>query len=708
MDTTTNICFICLKSFNRNEEVVILTEKGCSGIIKASNLRSETLALQSGQEVHTKCRKNYCAPHNIKSASKENSEISEAAITRKKSSSFIYKSHCIFCGKGDKYCGKKLLHKLLNVKTTEFSQSVRKICNERNDEWAGKVRGRMEYINVYHNICSVNFRTNKNMPQIFFDEIDATPKMSRKRGRPIDEQQADAYEQLVTYISLNKDQQYTINSLLEKLTELQPNDSDPYSATFKKKKLLNTFKDDIVCSQISEKQDVLTFHETAFSIIHKFFTKSEDNPEEQKKNIIISAARLIKNDIIDVIQSLDYYTTLEPEDFLSESLSFIPESLRNFLKTLFSGRNTEKKVASLGQALMQAARPRSLIAPLQIGLDVQLNHHYASKFLIDTLSAHGFCSSYYEVQKFEKNACVVNEFQTNTISSNMHIQYIADNIDHNTRTLDGFNTFHGIGIIASITSQSKISGKVPRNVVLNSDIEGVGRIDIKEFSINWSGINSLVYEKLDFLPYTPYSNLEFLHDITLQSTLSRPLWSGMMQLVMKGEHSGLSSFLFLPMIDLDPGNPSCLYFTLHFVCKHAKSYNRTPILTFDQPLYWKALAILKSSNVSNEIKNVVLRLGGFHTLMSFLGVIEHLMEGSGLQETFCTTYAEHTVRHMMTGKAYARSVRGHMLVSQVLNFIICQRALVLEDVSDEKQKFRQHHKMSRDLGSVIKWWNQHS
>ena len=42
--------------------------------------------------------------------------------------------------------------------------------------------------------------------------------------------------------------------------------------------------------------------------------------------------------------------------------------------------------------------------PLQLGLAVQIHHLYRSKFLVDTLHAMGFCSSYAEVLRFEKNA----------------------------------------------------------------------------------------------------------------------------------------------------------------------------------------------------------------------------------------------------------------------------------------------------------------
>ena len=100
-----------------------------------------------------------------------------------------------------------------------------------------------------------------------------------------------------------------------------------------------------------------------------------------------------------------------PEKISSEYANFqyLPESLRVALRSIFSEKNAEVKIASIGQAIIQAARPRIMIAPLQIGLGVQLHHHFASKFLIDTLYSMGFCVSYPELQKYESSAAVAQK-----------------------------------------------------------------------------------------------------------------------------------------------------------------------------------------------------------------------------------------------------------------------------------------------------------
>ena len=84
-------------------------------------------------------------------------------------------------------------------------------------------------------------------------------------------------------------------------------------------------------------------------------------------------------------------------------------------------------------------RPRVLLAPLQIGLGVQLHHHYASHFIVDSLHHLGFCYSYQQVQEFEQSAAFSHGTDIPNFSD-LSIQYIADNVDHTIRTLDGNNT----------------------------------------------------------------------------------------------------------------------------------------------------------------------------------------------------------------------------------------------------------------------------
>ena len=55
--------------------------------------------------------------------------------------------------------------------------------------------------------------------------------------------------------------------------------------------------------------------------------------------------------------------------------------------------------------------------------------------------------------------------------------------------------------------------------------------------------------------------------------------------------------------------------------------------------------ILIAEPTGSQLSKLVLRLGGFHTEMSFLGCIGHLMASSGLQELLEMIYASNAVVH---------------------------------------------------------------
>lgn len=252
------------------------------------------------------------------------------------------------------------------------------------------------------------------------------------------------------------------------------------------------------------------------------------------------------------------------------------------------------------------------------------------------------------------------------------IQYVADNVDHNIRTIDGHNTFHGMGIIAAVTPGIKSRTPVARISVTTEDITAIGRIDIHAWRGDSCRLRSMVYNKSfeNIMNQPRISNIDLLWKVSWLLRPRRPCWSGLMQLICKGDHPGQSSVIFLPMIDMDPTDMTCIYSTLKFVCKQAKHYDVTPIITFDQPLWWKAMSVIENEPLDSDLHDVVLRLGGFHTEMSFLGCMGYLMSESGLDELLEVVYAKNAVLHMMHGKAVARALRGHFLVDTALNTLL--------------------------------------
>jgi len=148
----------------------------------------------------------------------------------------------------------------------------------------------------------------------------------------------------------------------------------------------------------------MTWKTSASSILYDYFKLPKcDNDEEEARRITQTAAKLMKSSI-KALNSFTEYPVVQ--DLTTENtIAFLPGSLKLLLQVLFAGQNTEKKQASLGHAIIQATRPRGLIAPLQIGLVIQMHHHFGSKFLVDSLHQHGFCCSYGEVLGYHTGRC---------------------------------------------------------------------------------------------------------------------------------------------------------------------------------------------------------------------------------------------------------------------------------------------------------------
>ncbi|CAC5372535.1 unnamed protein product [Mytilus coruscus] len=223
-----------------------------------------------------------------------------------------------------------------------------------------------------------------------------------------------------------------------------------------------------------------------------------------------------------------------------------------------------------------------------------------------------------------------------------------------------------MGIMAAVTPGSFGTKPIPRIDVTSEQIALLAKINISYYKPSESNrMASCVYSNLRKMNYKDVDcsfTINLLWKVSWSLCSPMPGWSGYMQMVQEGTYPGKSSFVFLPMIDLNPSDLSCIYSTLTFICKEAHRYQKPPVVTFDQPLYWKALCIVINEKTESYLKQIVLRLGGFHTEMSFLGSISRLMAGSGLHEVLETVYASNGVNHMLSGKAVSRAVRGFMMV----------------------------------------------
>ena len=126
------------------------------------------------------------------------------------------------------------------------------------------------------------------------------------------------------------------------------------------------------------------------------------------------------------------------------------------------------KQNSVGHAIVQASRPRSVIAPIMFGVGIEMDHVFGSKWLINELSHLGFSISYDEVVKY-KQSVIQSEALENLLSEYIpgtFTQWVADNVDHNVVSLDGQGSFHSMGIIAVSSSKDAVPLHTRARVIL--------------------------------------------------------------------------------------------------------------------------------------------------------------------------------------------------------------------------------------------------
>ena len=93
-----------------------------------------------------------------------------------------------------------------------------------------------------------------------------------------------------------------------------------------------------------------------------------------------------------------------------------------------------------------------------------MHRQFGSKFLIESLYSHGFSLSYAEILRFERCAAAYRGTNIPDLDEhqNYSMQAVADNVDHNAKTMDGKNTLHGMGDTVAVTPCLKSTTIIPR------------------------------------------------------------------------------------------------------------------------------------------------------------------------------------------------------------------------------------------------------
>ncbi|KAG8187105.1 hypothetical protein JTE90_004851 [Oedothorax gibbosus] len=279
----------------------------------------------------------------------------------------------------------------------------------------------------------------------------------------------------------------------------------------------------------------------------------------------------------------------------------------------------------------------------------------------------------------------LNSTETIPIGSmpNKPVTLVWDNIDFSEETATGKNTTHYTnGIIVQqqtfITTPSdcvsRKLGKKSRKRTIEPPMTLVSNYTIGQRFAN-PEIPSVVTTCTEYAEHLQASKLSdsvytFLK-YSKNSDEPLPAWTAFNCLVEKDNALPTSNIGYLPVLEANPTEFSTVNAILKKSIDIAEKMSLEEIVVvFDQAIYAKAQQIRWKEELYK--KRIVMRLGEFHIVMSFLGLLGKRFKDAGLASIMVESgiVAEGSVSGVLNGKHYNRSIRCYKTMFEALTCLL--------------------------------------
>lgn len=730
MDNTTVSCTICGQLLHNETPIRTVQAKGLANLINNSKIRlDDKWKLWDGKvsyDFHENCVKSYSRlrssdiprkkpklekPRELNLPPSSSSStiqvpvtipvpVSSSGINSTKSSSlnFDYKNLCIFCGKNwDKH------HKIGHViKNSYFSHRILEIADRDYDDTTFLLKERLRATDL----VAVEARYHKKCYDSFMNPPLKEPRTSSNIHEDA------TFQEVCDHIEKSNNFRFKLSDLRKIMGDNLINPDKLF------KKLQQKYGSEIMVTRSQGKEPVVYYKSFNIAgVCSDWFCANDNFDELQKRTILTVASEILKAEIKDFRYEKDRYPA--SSSFLNGVIQDIPPLLTYFLGDLLSTDNDKEnciKRDNIAHSIVSILRPNSFISTLQLALGTYIYRKTGSRLVIDVLSKLGISASYHSIQLHE--ASTIKDPPEFRITEETFVQFVYDNTDHNTSTLDGKRTFHCLGGIACYTPESGISyeggSKKLKKMPTASELASEKTIPIIPYgAFNSTALDTVVFVNVNKLQLGSRPQLSQSYATYLWAKKFKipnlPSWRGFMEVVCCDSEYFVSSILCLPFINEPPSKLTTLNTALHYSREECNRRNqKTCFVTFDQPLYWKSRSIVANSTT---LPNVVVRLGGFHMIMSYLGSIGYIMDRSGLEDLWGVVYAGESVKKMMSGHAYSRAIRAHILTFTALGITICNTISLDKGFEqflinffkdwDTNPPFMSHHNSDRTINDMM-------
>jgi len=200
----------------------------------------------------------------VKRSGEEIQTAGRLKYLRSSVAAFDWKNNCFLCGEqaviDRKHPQRNAVHE---AKSDRLTETILMICDERQDEWAFQVKGRISTCGnlhaaaaVYHGQCHRDF-VKFNSDRHFY----------LKTGRPANIDASAVFETLCDKLESEESEIHTVDELVQQMQSLCGAAGDTYFSKYMKQKLQDNYRKHIFFSDVSGRKNVVCFHNSAQRVI---------------------------------------------------------------------------------------------------------------------------------------------------------------------------------------------------------------------------------------------------------------------------------------------------------------------------------------------------------------------------------------------------------------------------------------------------------
>ena len=659
---------------------------GSGGLVSANRLRVASLSRQDNLHetlsdeanlnywCHKSCVSTYTSKWHISKHTKNKCEETELPPPkrprRSEDYSFVFKENCFLCGVScqeldirhpDRWRSFSYVRTADRGTQKSFKDVILETCTIRDDEWGNEVRVRVQGAvsdlhaadAQYHHDCLRKFKLVNRSESQSCMSVD------------------DAFEHVCVKIVNDKTR---IWNAVE-LDELYKSCGGLMSRQSLTEKISNRFGSDLLILSGVGVANIFVFRAQASKHM-----KLTANDEDDIDTAVERVARKIFKESQNLKREQSTYNT---RICLDDVLSCSSPTLLNLLSRISPKLEKNLPAAMVGNMVTGAVTNKPTF--LQIALGVAIRE----KIYIEMLHNFFVTSTYDEVLRFKCSAAqAATKSKKNLgITENRagQIQVVADNFDANISSPNGLKTTHALAML--ITQPTNVEDHRSDSETMRVEtIRRVSKAEMADDLIQDELVEEYLGPKKPSMPISaamqsPLSlkilarqvislnraqdtDFQFLKEVV--SPQNVPEYGGYNTAISRKQgHAveGATKAIYLPLIDMLPTDPSTMLTAMMRAQKLTNEAGQThTIFTNDQQLYRIAVDI--SWVYQETFSRFVPRLGGMHTVMSFVGAICTLMADSGLEEIMKAGFGG--VGKMMKDKNYPQNTRALRIVVEEL------------------------------------------